>query len=66
VKPGKFKYVGVDPESGHHYLRLPKHTITPGTYKASVGSDPFIKLEHGRPHGDDYIGPDIKKLKKPF
>lgn len=64
IKPGKFRYVGVDPDSGHHYLRLPKHNISPGTYKATVGSDPFIRLEHGLPHGEDYIGPDIKKLKK--
>jgi 8-oxo-dGTP pyrophosphatase MutT (NUDIX family) len=64
VKPGRFKYVGVDPESGHHYLRLPKHDIAPGKYKASVGSDPFINLEPGLPHGEDYIGPNIKTLKK--
>jgi hypothetical protein len=64
VKPGRFRYVGVDPASGHHYLRLPKHSIQPGRYKASVGSDPFIHLEHGLPHGSDYIGPDIKTLKK--
>jgi 8-oxo-dGTP pyrophosphatase MutT (NUDIX family) len=64
VKPGRFRYVGVDPDSGHHYLRLPKHTIQPGKYKATVGSDPFIHLESGLPKGEDYMGPNIKTLKK--
>jgi 8-oxo-dGTP pyrophosphatase MutT (NUDIX family) len=64
VKPGRFRYVGVDPDSGHHYLRLPRHTIEPGKYKATVGSDPFIHLESGLPKGEDYIGPNIKTLKK--
>ena len=64
VKPGRFRYVGVDPDSGHHYLRLPKHAIQPGKYKATVGSDPFIHLEPGLPHGEDYLGPNIKTLKR--
>jgi hypothetical protein len=57
VDPSHFKYLGK--HEGQHYIELPqsKHDLKPGSYKATVGSDPFIHLEHTHPHGDDYMGP---------
>lgn len=57
-----FKHVGkVD---NQHYLLLDNHNIKPGKYKASVGSDPYIHLEHGHASGDDYMGPNIAHMLK--
>lgn len=63
VDHGDFKHIGKF--DNQHYLLLPEHNIKPGKYKASVGSDPFIHLEHGMPSGADYMGPDVHKLMKP-
>lgn len=66
VKPTAFRPLGNDPNKTHeHYLELSKHKIQPGVFKATVGSDPYITLASGLPEGDDYIGPDIKKLLAP-
>lgn len=65
VKPTAFRALGRDPRDGNqheHYLELTKHKLKPGTYKALVGSDPFISLSRGAPSGADYIGPDISRL----
>ena len=67
IKPTAFKMLGVDPARPHeHYLELAKHKLQPGDFNATVGSDPVITLAHGDPSGDDYIGPDIKKLIAPI
>jgi 8-oxo-dGTP pyrophosphatase MutT (NUDIX family) len=66
IKPTAFRALGTDPNNPHeHYLELAKHKLKPGNFKATVGSDPIITLAHGVPAGDDYIGPDIKKLLAP-
>lgn len=66
VKPTDFRPLGNDPNKVHeHYLELAKHKIKPGVFKATVGSDPYITLASGLPEGDDYMGPDIKKLLAP-
>jgi 8-oxo-dGTP pyrophosphatase MutT (NUDIX family) len=66
IKPTAFRALGTDPNNPHeHYLELAKHKLKPGNFKATVGSDPIITLAHGVPEGDDYIGPDIKKLLAP-
>jgi 8-oxo-dGTP pyrophosphatase MutT (NUDIX family) len=66
IKPTAFRALGTDPNKPHeHYLELAKHKLRPGDFKATVGSDPIITLAHGVPEGDDYIGPDIKKLLAP-
>jgi 8-oxo-dGTP pyrophosphatase MutT (NUDIX family) len=66
IKPTAFRALGADPNNPHeHYLELAKHKLKPGNFKATVGSDPIITLAHGDPSGDDYIGPDIKKLLAP-
>lgn len=66
VKPTDFRALGNDPVKTHeHYLELAKHKLKPGRFKATVGSDPYITLAHGLPEGDDYMGPDIKKLLAP-
>lgn len=66
IKPTAFRALGTDPNKPHeHYLELAKHKLKPGNFKATVGSDPIITLAHGSPAGDDYIGPDIKKLLAP-
>lgn len=62
VNPSAFKYLGK--HDGQHYLELTEHDIHPGNYKATVGSDPIITLEHAPMHGSDYIGPALHKLKK--
>ena len=62
VDHNAFTHVGkID---NQHYLLLKNHNIKPGKYKASVGSDPFIHLEHGMPKGHDYMGPDIHGMIK--
>jgi 8-oxo-dGTP pyrophosphatase MutT (NUDIX family) len=67
IKPTAFRALGTDPNKPHeHYLELAKHKLKPGNFKATVGSDPIITLAHGLPAGDDYIGPDIKKLLAPI
>lgn len=62
VKPEEFETLGFDPKESHHYLKLNRHGLSPGTYKAEVGSDPFINLEKGSPEGADYWGADLNKL----
>lgn len=62
ASPDKFEYMGLDPASGNHYLKLTEHGLAPGKYKASVGSDPYIYLEQGLPEGLDYLGADIGKF----
>ena len=62
TSPDKFEYMGLDPTSGNHYLKLMEHGLAPGKYKASVGSDPYIYLEQGLPEGLDYLGADISKF----
>lgn len=67
INPNKFKSLGLDPnEQNHnvHYLRLNKHKIKPGQYKATVGSDPYIYLNKGLPSGEDYTGADLGSLIK--
>jgi 8-oxo-dGTP pyrophosphatase MutT (NUDIX family) len=61
VDPMSFKYLGK--HEHQHYLELSSHNIRPGKYKASVGSDPFIHLEHGKPEGEDYMGPDLNMFR---
>jgi len=61
IDPKHFKYLGK--HDGQHYLELTEHDIHPGNYKASVGSDPIITLEHATVHGPDYIGPDLTRLR---
>lgn len=62
VHPKDFKVLGK--HENQHYLELSNHPLTPGAYKASVGSDPIITLEHTHPHGDDYWGPNLEIFKK--
>lgn len=62
IDPIHFKYLGKH-ENQHYLELLENHQVRPGRYKASVGSDPYIYLEHGDPEGDDYMGPDIKMFK---
>lgn len=68
IKPTAFKSLGNDPREGwqhEHYLELLKHKLKPGNFNATVGSDAVVTLSHGLPEGDDYMGPDIKKLLAP-
>jgi 8-oxo-dGTP pyrophosphatase MutT (NUDIX family) len=68
IKPTAFRALGNDPREGwqhEHYLELPKHKLKPGNFNATVGSDAVVTLSHGLPEGDDYMGPDIKKLLAP-
>ncbi len=65
INPKFFRPLGNDPREGwqhEHYLELLKHKLKPGNFNASVGSDAIVTLSHGLPDGDDYMGPDIKKL----
>lgn len=57
VDPKDFKPLGK--HENQYYLQLDNHPLSPGSFKASVGSDPIITLEHTHPHGDDYWGPDL-------
>jgi hypothetical protein len=57
VSAKDFKTLGK--HEGQHYLKLDNHTLSPGSFKASAGSDPIITLEHTHPHGHDYMGPDL-------
>ena len=54
IDPKDFKTLGK--HENQHYLQLDNHPLSPGSFKASVGSDPIITLEHTHPHGDDYWG----------
>lgn len=63
VEPKDFKVLGK--HENQHYLELDNHPLEPGTFKASVGSDPIITLEHTHPHGADYWGPDMKMFSTP-
>jgi 8-oxo-dGTP pyrophosphatase MutT (NUDIX family) len=68
IKPTAFRMLGNDPREGwqhEHYLELLKHKLKPGNFNATVGSDAVVTLSHGLPEGDDYMGPDIKKLLAP-
>lgn len=68
IKPTAFRPLGNDPREGwqhEHYLELLKHKLKPGNFNATVGSDAVVTLSHGLPEGDDYMGPDIKKLLVP-
>lgn len=68
IKPTAFRSLGNDPREGwqhEHYLELLRHKLKPGNFNASVGSDAVVTLSHGLPEGDDYMGPDIKKLLAP-
>lgn len=68
IKPTAFRPLGNDPREGwqhEHYLELLKHKLKPGNFNATVGSDAVVTLSHGLPEGDDYMGPDIKKLLAP-
>jgi 8-oxo-dGTP pyrophosphatase MutT (NUDIX family) len=65
IKPNAFRVLGPDSREGQshvQYLELPKHTLKPGVFNATVGSDAQITLEHGMPEGPDYSGPDIAAL----
>ena len=63
INPKDFKYLGK--YEGQHYIELPEeaHQLTPGSYEASVGSDPVVSLEYTEPSGQDYIGPDLGLFK---
>jgi 8-oxo-dGTP pyrophosphatase MutT (NUDIX family) len=68
IRPTAFRPLGNDPREGwqhEHYLELLKHKLKPGNFNATVGSDAVVTLSHGLPEGDDYMGPDIKKLLAP-
>jgi 8-oxo-dGTP pyrophosphatase MutT (NUDIX family) len=68
IKPTAFRAIGPDNREGQghvQYLELLKHRLKPGVFKANVGSDPYITLDHGMPEGPDYHGPDIKTLLAP-
>ena len=57
IAPSVFRRLGT--HENQHYITTDKHTLSPGVYKASVGSDPYIHLIHTKPEGDNYIGPDL-------
>jgi hypothetical protein len=68
IKPTAFRPLGPDNREGQshvQYLELPQHTLKPGVFNATIGSDAQITLEHGMPEGPDYYGPDIKTLLAP-
>ena len=64
INPKHFKYLGK--YEGQHYIELPEasHQLSPGSFKASVGSDPIISLEHTHARGQDYMGPSLDLFKK--
>ena len=62
VNPNNFTSLGK--HNGHHYLELRNHRLSPGQFKATVGSDPIITLEKLHPSGPDYMGPSLRQLYK--
>lgn len=61
IAPNVFKRLGK--HENQHYITTDQHGLSPGTYKASVGSDPYIHLIHTKPEGENYIGPDLNIFK---
>jgi len=52
----KLRYLGVDPDSGEHFIYAAEHRVKPGRFEDAANPGKFIPLRSRRPGGKNYVG----------